>query len=295
MRHRHEKFTIARPGVTLIELLVSIVILGIMIGSFSLILSQTQKLVSGSTKAMRANQSASTISQVVNEDISQASAGGFLSITQTSAGGSPRLLMTSAGISHSITSGVRGTGSCIQYGLAGNVLFRQGWILNASGGGSDVWPIDLTDLQSLSRAGINTHVNNICAAAPSPAGSGAAIVIPPTTLAQVDALWQCLPDGCQSISIMWTDGTLTGGNLNWYGINADGTVTPKDGGWVGRDITTVLPDQIEFSEDGGYRALWTQHNKNNWPKAIKIRLTLSSDLDLPAGMRDYEIICALGG
>ena len=44
-----------------------------------------------------------------------------------------------------------------------------------------------------------------------------------------------------------------------------------------------------------YRAMWTHHNQNNWPKAIRIRMLLYGDPNDPTDPgEEYEAICQLG-
>ncbi len=314
---------IRRRAVTLIELMVAVAILSIMIGAFSLIVSESQKVVSSSSARMRSNQAAGAVAQVLRDDMRQVSKNGFFCITMN--GGLPRMMFITAGLTYSITSSAKGTGTLTCYGLVDNqadgttdnILWRQGWVLDSTGAPQDdKWGIDLATLQSLPRYllggdnDINDKINFIATNSPS------SIMVPPQTLVDINALWQCLSAGCNALSIMWTDGTINQNGtpadpsddyLDWYGIK-DGTIVdkmefpgelPGDDSWKTRNVNDKRPDNtyyIQFSEGGNYRALWTKDNQANWPKAIKVRFSLAGPQwgsALPEGV-DYEVICPVG-
>jgi len=144
--------------------------------------------------------------------------------------------------------------------------------------------------------------------------------IPATDLTEVNALWQVLAVDCRALSIMWTDGDASSGTLAWYGVDYTmnpGTMPndytddypeyfevgsdPADpDAWIDIDFLETDPSQINFDLDSGtdniYRALWTHHNQNNWPVAIKIRFELldTRDAEKPSP-KTYEVICPIGG
>ena len=106
---------------------------------------------------------------------------------------------------------------------------------------------------------------------------------------------------------MWTNGTTRpGGDLQWFGVEA---LPSAGGGYSYEKAPSHDPEIEDPSTNGGesYRALWTQHNQNNWPKAVKVRFALKDYrlLDyLPKELRRsdhvfsrgylYEVICNIG-
>jgi len=310
-----------RAGMTIIELLVAVTIMVIMILAFGTILTQSRRVVSGTQRMIRSNSQAAALGQTFRQDIRRATQQGLLCITQTAPGSSPRLLITIAGPVPSKTRPLVGTGGFAHFGLSANaspmatpgnyVLFAQRWVLIAGAGmGGDIWAtMDLANVQALRRhdpdpdkPDMNKTCTNVCDF--SPGGMIAPVSIPPRDLSEVNALWQVLADKCQWLSIMWTDGTDTGGALNWYGIdrvvtNDQGTPDPEDDVWEYQvraqsgsawEDLDIAHETIEFDADDNdtYRALWTHHDQNNWPKAIRIRFKLP-------GQAPYEVICPVGG
>ena len=285
VRHR------SRRAFTILELLVAVTILLIMISIVGMILSSSRKLAKTAQGKMRANAAAAAIAEVLRDDVRRVTKNGFLCVTEW--GGRPRLLLTAAGHAQSLTVSDGGTGEFLCYGIDDNqadpasttndILFRVGWILNESAIGSDILNWDLSDLQMLPRADVNGAVNELLSNSKTDA-----LRIPPLTLTEVGELWKVVATHCSNVSILWTDGTLDGGNLRWYGSGS-----PKDSNWSTRN---VYSNKTEFNDgSGAYRALWTQRNQNNWPLAIKVRFQLR-DPQMPPEFDkvDYEVICPVG-
>ncbi len=298
MKLRHKQYGLKRGGLTLVELLVSVTILLVMIMAFSTILSQSQKVVSGTQATLRANSAANAIAEVIRNDLRKVSKQGFLCITEVS--GQPTLLMTSAGASNSIVGNATGTGTVVSYGLCNNnsstavndVFYRQCWVLDQDPAttGLDKWNNDLGNLQILPRFHatdfdiielINTAVTGLLANAP------ASLTVPATDISEINELWQALSIECTTLEIVWTDGTI-----NDAGTPAD--LSDDYVNWFG--IGNVIGDAAIEEAASPYQALWTHHNQNNWPKAIKIRFTIRDDA-LPEEFQnmDYEVICPIGG
>lgn len=279
-----------KRGFTLIELMVSVVIMVLMMMAFGMIITQAQKVVSVTQNNTRDNNTAQAIAQTIRDDLSKITKNGFLCIGKNpSHKMTPVLIFTTAGINRSKTCELSGLGGVSSYGYAANqakpaekILLRQSWVLTTQGDGSaderDIWPFDLSNFQTASRIDINTTVNNL-----SDSLGSAAIFLPPQKLSHTNDLWKVLTENTHSIGIMWGD-VDANGNLNWFGVNSDYEVKNKDA-YVGKTITDAV---LEYKEiDYGYRALWTHHNQNNWPKAIKIRFRLKNTDE------DYEVIVAI--
>jgi len=285
-RHR------SRRAFTILELLVAVTILLMMISMVGMILSSSRELAKTAQGKMRANAAAAAIAEVLRDDVRRGTKNGFLCVTEWK--GRVRLVATAAGHAQSLTVKDGGTGELICYGIDDNradpasttndILFRVGWILNESASGPDIWNLDLSDLQLLPWADVNSAINAVLSGSKTDT-----LRVPPLTLADVGELWKVVATHCSNVSILWTDGTLDArGNLEWYGPGS-----PKDSKWSSRN---VYSNKTEFNAGAGaYRALWTQRNQNNWPLAIKVRFQLR-DPQMPPEFEkvDYEVICPVG-
>ncbi len=313
---------------TMIELLVAVSIMVVMMLAFSQILQQSRKVVSNSQLTMRYNSAATAILHTIRSDVAKATRQGMLSITQTAVDEPPVLLLTAAGVTPSKTVAVIGSGAFATYGMCENkataavakdIFFCQRWVLNDTASPSgDVLQMDLAEAQIMDRLAMNDEIvgtvsDNLTLLGMTPDEIPAnEISIPPTDIGQVQALWQVLSIDCRALSIMWTDGTTGASGLNWYGIdytmddngtpddytddNPNYSVTEQGTDWSAGTPFATNPTQIEFDAAGAYRALWTHHNQNNWPLAIKIRFELldTRDADKPRP-KTYEVICPLAG
>ena len=290
----------ARDAFTAVELMVAVAVLAMMITMVSMILASSKRLVSTSQAIMRANSTASAITETIRDDLRRASKNGLLCITKT--GPAPddpiRLVLAVPGTVTSLTSNVRGSGEFICYGLVVNdadpadpnnrILFRVGRIMSEDAAAPpDVMANSpFSVLRLFSRVQIDAEISNQLGSFPS---NG--LRIPPVTLTDINNIWQIASAHCSDLTIMWSDGTVSviGGTLEWYGPGS-----PKVAGWQSRDIND---NEIEFDAHGNdtYRALWTQHNQSNWPKAVKFRFRLR-DPDMPAEFSnvDYEVVCPIG-
>jgi hypothetical protein len=108
------------------------------------------------------------------------------------------------------------------------------------------------------------------------------LTIPIQSQADLADLWQALAPCCTELEIQWTDGTRDSDGLNWYGPGQVANLS-----------------NVEYEEDGRYRALWTQATQASWPAAIKLTFTLK-DIALSQAERsqsegnEYEVICTIG-
>ncbi len=138
------------------------------------------------------------------------------------------------------------------------------------------------------------------------------MVVPPTNLGEVEDLWPYMIGRVTALRIQWTNDQPGGAvePLGWYDKDnpaplPDGaTCQPPQGlpawpkwpdrnfGFQEMDLRQNLP---EYNGDGAganpakYCALWTWKKTDNWPKALRIRLTLGEKPD----QSEYEIIVAL--
>ena len=304
--------TSRRPrAFTLVELMVAVAILSLVLVTFGVMLTQAEHAVTAATRNIYANQAANAAETVLRGDLrSAAPGGGFLCITVQN--NEPRLILVHPGLAQSPTGGVRGTGACVSYGLVGNqgqrlagqargdnALYRQDWVLNPfEPAGPGVRPYDLGRILTLSPTATNGWVTWFLNQAPD-GTNGEPIVDPPLNAGDLDGLWALLASGCRRVSITWSD-SAPGGDIDWYGIQLDGTVQAQNGGWAGRGIGDWTAEQFEFAEDGNYRALWTLDNPTHWPTMIRVRLELTDPRAWAAGppatdeLNTYEFILPVG-
>jgi len=310
MRVGPGQFDVRHAGLTMIELLVAVVILIIIMLAFGMIITTIQATVSTGQQTMRSNAAAAAIIDTLRGHVRQATQHGFLAVTQTEHSDAPVLVLTTAGVIPSKTAAESSTGGLVCVGMCENqaepgsfdVLYCQSWVLSEAGSSDDILSFDLANLQRFDRMAINEGIVRwVCDHCPGGPQSDAGIRVPCGSLTDVNALWQVLADNCEWISIMWTDGTTGLNGLVWYGVDYDqhsGSYVrrQKDENWSTVDAPTWAADAdiVEFNGDPGlgtplYRALWTHHNQNNWPRALKIKFKLE-DHDNP-----YEVICPIGG
>jgi len=290
----------------MIELLVAVVILIIIMLAFGMIITTIQGTVSTGQEAMRSNAAAAAIIDTLRSELRQITQHGLLCITQTDTadGYKPLLTFTTAGVIAGKTGNASANGGLVSIGICENqsgagsfdVLFARNWLLASMSTVPDAMPWDLAHIQKSDRDTLNGYVvEQYCAIPPDD------VRIPAGDLDDVNALWQVLADGCDWISILWTDGDTDTEGLKWYGIdyNQDSeayeavSVGSTGDEWVNVSFDSASVTQIEYDAGTGgddlYRALWTHHNQNNWPRAIKIAFKLT-DHDSP-----YELICPIGG
>jgi len=262
-------------GFTLTEMLVSVAVLSVMIIAFSQILSQIRKVVTHAQLTIRTNTAASAIAEVIRRDFRQITKSGFLYMC------SDGIMATTAGVQHSLRSPTDATamGSAVHYGLSGDVLFRQGWLLPGGGtpdANDDIWDdsewadskgrnIDLADLTAMSADKALTVCNNL-------ADDVVALVVPPTTLEEVNQMWRVLTTKVSNLEVYW--GMVTGTTVAW----------------------TPAPPAPSVGSNSGF---WTHHNLDDWPDLVRIRFTLNPGAfearALPGGLNGvYEVVCRIG-
>ena len=286
-----------RRGLTLMEMMVSLAVLVMIMLAFNAILSQSQRVVVTSQNMTGANAQAMAISQVLRQDLSSITRDGFLAIvgpTNESPPTPQAIIFTATGTYDSRTfPNTTANAAVVCYSIredAGrklipDILCREANLL-AMTGGAGVWEQDvmnvyLSDIGAHTREEISTDVladlaDNYSPSAYYPVNSR------PAGLEDVLASWRLLGANCTRFSVQWL-----ASDDNWYGPKADGSdeydsFAPSPGGSA--DIET---DIETLRDTDAYMALWSWHDKTNWPRAVKIRFTISE--------RDYEVICEIGG
>jgi len=293
---------------TLMEVLVAIILLATMVLIVSNVLSQSSKVVTFSESKIRQNNTAAALADALQDYPRKASKNGVLCIYEV--GGRPRLALTTAGVSPSLTGVAKGTASFACLGMVDNqadpngLLWLPTYVLSPppSTPLPDVWWTDFAFYQDLTRRQVNDVVINDARCS----GVISNLRVPPNTIGDVALLWQVAATGLTRLTVQWTDGTRSGGNLVWYGRDINGLLNAKDPsptpatGWMSRGAANLddtgtfwLPEYNDGTN--GYRAIWTHHNQNNWPKAIKIRFTLCDPSQPPGSQAsEYEVIGTIG-
>ncbi len=288
----------AGKAFTLTELIVSVAVLAIVMMIVSRIMSDTQKVVTGSQTMLRVNGRATAIGQIVQQDLAGVSGNGLLCIT-VGRDGEPMLILATAGPAHSLAhvggANRAGNGRLIAYGICEDeqeprVLWRGGWVMTGQVASpmSDLLGIQFAEIQSMSRASLSDMLTELIVD-PNDNDPFRPDRLPerPVNLSELQELWKFLAGRCENLSIMWTDGTRNGSNeIQWYGLQSGGGVRQKTGGWGGREASDTDGDGLPYTEfnanpggDRVYRALWSHHNPNDWPQAIRLRFTLSDPSD----------------
>ncbi len=287
-------------GFTLIELMVSIIILTAIILIVSTLLDNAQRAVKVSQGTIVADADARAVVERIRADLAGLTTEGFLAI-YTDTDDRPHLVFTAAGVYRSMIDSTIANAARIDYGLDGsadkNVLWRRAFLLNAEIAtitDDDHEKISLADYKVWNRSDIDFTLYNGAAPAGQydwPVGSGImfdcftntpSMTLPPNSLADLENIWPYLARPCTDLKIDWADGTLDAGKmLVWYNSDA-----PK-AGWAGQ---VAADDVVEYCNlVGKYCALWTYEKKDNWPSALRITFTLGTG----ETAQTYEVIVAL--
>ena len=331
MTSRQANLSAARPrsaGLTLVEMLVSVAILAVMILAFSTILSTSQSVVTNAQKLMRSNAQASAVGKVVRPDLRRASQQGFLAILDpgsAGADGSPMLVFTAPGLIDSMQSDEAASTAITVYSLRLNggdsdlprILCRQNWLAGGTGTGDqrDNWPTTFGRTPAWIHTLPRDLVYDAIVKQAEDNLPDLQLPVPANSPKGLQRLWQSLSSHCVALGVLWTDGQVQDDQLQWYGIDyVMNAGQPKyirraaDSGWTGQMTMTSL-GASEFNVGSAsapqYMAMWTHHNPENWPKAIKLRFTLLSPTAAQSAQAgaggamstealDYEIICPLG-
>jgi prepilin-type N-terminal cleavage/methylation domain-containing protein len=327
-------------GMTLIEMLVSITILTVMILAFSSILVQSQRFITAAQASRRSYALAASIARIMRTDMRRVTQNGFLAIA-TASDKSPLLILTTAGLAHTITDVPgSGTASLVCYGQIENaapaeekmaeILWRPSFVLSDDRTMTKIvdkdklkWGLSYLEMppetpgaEGPVQGSLREKLNGEVIGSPFDANGiyqihrerQKSVRIPiDENFANIENLWQVLAHDVDSLSIMWTDGSLDPNNnqdLNWFGINRKRSTEDKEGEIYIRpasETNGAYRDTVEdtkYNQSGMYRALWTQEDQSNWPKALKIRFRIR-DKNMPQEFRDsqglyYEVICNLG-
>jgi prepilin-type N-terminal cleavage/methylation domain-containing protein len=230
-------------GFTLIELMVSVTILVVMILAFSIVLNQSQRVVTTAQRIMKANESALAIAQVMRGDFSSISRDGYLAIRP----GSRVISFTATGLYRSLLDGYTATAARIDYGCdSGNVMWRRVTLLDPTRPASpDRINRSLSYYKGMD-PNVNTEINDLVNSGVSQPTT--AFPVPPNSTGDVDLLRWYLAGTCTQFDVAYVRYDIT--SIGWR-IGA----TP--GAW------TVGTDQT-----------WYSTNRPQWPLAIRIAFTL---------------------
>jgi hypothetical protein len=111
--------------------MVAVSILLVMILSFSVLLSQTQKLVTTAQRSIQMNTSAAAIAQMIRDDVASLSKDGFLYVKHTVNNPRDTLMFTTTGSYQSVLDESVAPAARVDYGLTlGNALWRRCTLLD---------------------------------------------------------------------------------------------------------------------------------------------------------------------
>lgn len=248
-----------RPGMTMIELLVAVSVLAILILIFGRILTQSQKVVTGSQDLMTFNANSTAAANTLKKDIQKINTGSgyFLYIVSdyVTVGSEtwPRAKMY-MGLPGSFTSWaatngsgnlIEGTGAIIGVGLcnqngvttpvsAPRLFWRNRCIFTTDTSApttpqvnNDTWRNAYSVLETPTSGTkrdylLNTWLNQIIGLTNwTPTN----LSIPPATLTEAQTVWKYLMPNITKLSIMWTKGDYTTSDpkkLIWYGMDIEG-------------------------------------------------------------------------
>ena len=249
-------------GFTIIELMVAVSLAVIMILGFSVVFTQSHRVVKSGQGFIRANAEAAAISQAMRRDFADLTKDGFLAIIAPTDDTPPAIVFTAAGTfaakSPDFTGGYDDTGGLHQALRANaaiicysirensmfspprpkNVLCREANLLTAHPNpagrprpiwdpNSDVMDRYLTDVRRYSRSEISGTVVS---------GFVNQYLTVPTranTLAQVREVWPILLTDCDvtTLSITWLLRDPSDGTWRWHGF--EGTIEPGTAGIEG--------------------------------------------------------------
>jgi hypothetical protein len=224
--------------------MVSVSILVVMILAFSIVLNQSQRVVTTAQRIMKANESALAIAQTMRSDFSSISRDGYLKIS--SVGGRPIISFTAAGLYRSLLDDATATAARIDYGCnSDNVMWRRVTLLDPTRPAS-------TDriMRSLSDCtDPNVCNTDLISSSPAPpALSHPTFTVPPNNLGDVDLLRSYLAGNCSFFQISYVASTVT--TAAWRAPTV----------WTG-PVTADVP-------------AWYSTNRDQWPLAIRIAFTL---------------------
>lgn len=296
---------------TLIELMISVVIMVLMMLAFGMIVSDAQKVVTTSENTMRGNMTADAIARNLKRDISRITKDGFLCIATKETNNNPVLIFTTNGTTYSRFDNISGENTISIYGHANNdapeanssLLLRLSWVLNntVTTPPRDVWQTDLDAIQDYSRFELCRDVIDSLRNLPS------SLTVPSNDWNETQNTWEVLSLETSNFAVLWTDGTRdANNNTNWYGVDPRGAGTvlgriylPKNLNYEDLDDEAEInvPANIEFQSisSDGYTALWTDEDTTNWPTALKIRFRIwdkeFAEEHSEGNYTDYEVIC----
>jgi prepilin-type N-terminal cleavage/methylation domain-containing protein len=294
-----KRATTQRHGFTLVELMVSVAVLSVMILGFSVVLSQSQRMVTGAQNVISNNANASAIAQVIRQDFAAMSKDGFLAIVAPGDDSyPPQIVFTATGRSTAASpdySGRQSDAAIICYRIrndrnhadAPTLLCRETHLLTGMGVWNpltnDVTGSYLSFVAGFSRAQIAALLTTFADYASLPSV--------PADLAEMRETWPILATDCpvENFDVHWLHHDVT--DDEWYGF--EGTEDPvSHDSWTGTTLGVVTPTQSDATDEvearhpvgaNNYVAMWSHHNRENWPRAVRLRFTL--------GGEPFEIIC----
>lgn len=301
-----------RPGLTLIELMVSVAILAVIILAVGYIFSQTSRAVNATQATMDVNAGIRATMAQMRRDMQGLSRKGFLILIEGTDDEGPVIAFTATGRFESQTSDARANAAIIVYSFAedeaaGNgapsILTRRAFLLSGTGNTSfaqavaddnldlDVLALTIGDLQSVAWNTPRNADDLILQAFVWPL-----IDEPPPlntaeqTLEAIDKLWPYVQGGVADpgeLEVCFRGGYRLDQSLVWDSVASVGPAPAPDP--QGHYETLWYSGE----RNGRRYVIWTHHDTRLWPLAIRLRNLQLQDVAGRSQPVPYEIVLDL--
>ncbi len=304
---RHTPTMRTRRGMTLIELLVTVVVIAAILYVFNMVLTSSQQFVTTTQSRSRANSAAEAIARTIRSDLERISRQGFLLIWHKPSEGY-RMCFTQAGRFNSTLAdkgtpayATRATGAVVAYGMAdnthpaypGKVLLRKQLLLvgtsmsdplpaDADGGdpdsGSDPFfgPTNPSISPTLGTIQFTRESKLLDQILGGPSDESFMESVPESirvpannNLNEVRDLWEVLSPGIELVGVRYAMPDPHTGKPKWHAIDLSKS----------------------------YQNFWTHEDPSDWPLALHLIFRLN-DPDLPEELQNestlYHVVAPIG-
>ena len=118
----------------------------------------------------------------------------------------------------------------------------------------------------------------------------------PETPKEIAELWPFMIGGCKDVEVSFSDGRTRTSYATRLPAGAPAQwITPQEAASRGMPAGMAMKDSIS----GAYYVIWTAKNKADWPRAIRMKMTMVSNMEDSTDEedrtkdREYELIFSL--